>query len=227
MLPYLVVIFDFDGTLCATEKAILYTFKKTFEQKGITPPSEDAIKQAIGTGGNLSELLPQLHAVLQDNPKELEEWVLHYRHIYDTDGGQLTTLFPGVEELLPRLKEAGIACVVISNKGQRAIEDSLERFHLRQYFDMIVGDNPEKPLNKKPDPMAYEQVIKPHYSNCTASQILMVGDTEPDLLFANNAGISSCWAAYGYGAEDICLAAQPTHTIHSLEELYPLVAANA
>ncbi|WP_181305913.1 HAD family hydrolase [Rufibacter sp. XAAS-G3-1] len=227
MLPYPVVIFDFDGTLCATENAILYSFKQAFDQKGITPPSPDAIRQAIGTGGNLSELLPLLHPPLQGNPEELEDWVLHYRHIYDTDGGRLTTLFPGVEELLPRLKKEGIACVVISNKGQRAIEDSLERFHLRQYFDMIVGDNPKKPLKKKPDPMAYEQVIKPHYSQCSASQMLMVGDTEPDLLFAKNAGLASCWAAYGYGAEEICLAAQPTYTIHSLEELYPLVAAKA
>ncbi|RNI31001.1 HAD family hydrolase [Rufibacter latericius] len=229
MVPYSVVIFDFDGTLCATEDAILYTFKEAFEQKGITPPAPERIKQAIGTGGNLSQLLPLLHPSLERTPQngELEEWVHHYRHIYDTDGGRLTTLFPGVEELLPHLKDKGTACVVISNKGQRAIEDALKRFHLDHYFDLVIGDNPQLPLKKKPDPMAYEQVIKPHYPEVTNDQVLMVGDTDADLVFANNAGISSCWAAYGYGAEAACLAAVPTHTIQSFEQLRPIVLPEA
>ncbi|WP_207435864.1 HAD family hydrolase [Sabulibacter ruber] len=225
MLPYPVVIFDFDGTLCATENAILYTFQQAFEQKGIVPPSEDTIKQAIGTGGNLSEMLPLLYPPLQsrDSNQELEEWVLHYRHIYDTDGGRLTTLFQGAEELLPYLKSLGISCVVISNKGQRAIEDALARFNLREYFELIIGDNPSLPLKKKPHPMAFHEVIQPKYPHLAASQVLMVGDTDADLAFANNAGLSSCWAAYGYGAKDVCLAADPTFTIHSLAQLQPIV----
>ncbi|WP_205503023.1 HAD family hydrolase [Rufibacter psychrotolerans] len=226
MLPFPVVIFDFDGTLCATQEAILYTFKQAFEQKGLVPPAEDVIKKAIGTGGNLSEMLPLLHPPLQgpQNEQELQDWVLHYRHIYDTDGGRLTTLFHGAQELLPYLQQLGIACVVISNKGQRAIEDALTRFGLRQYFELIIGDNPQVPLRKKPHPMAYQQVIQPRYPHVSAEQVLMVGDTDADLFFANNAGLSSCWAAYGYGAEETCRAANPSYTIHSLEQLYAIVA---
>jgi hypothetical protein len=33
----------------------------------------------------------------------------------------------------------------------------------------------------------------------------------------------SCWASYGYGAKDACLAAKPTYTIHSLPELSALL----
>ncbi|MBC3541507.1 HAD family hydrolase [Rufibacter sediminis] len=229
MNPYPVVIFDFDGTLCDTENAIQYTFQQAFEQKGITPPSPERIKQGIGTGGNLAEMLPLIYPPLQSEHKEeeLAEWVLHYRHIYDTDGGKLTTLFPGVDELLRQLTAHEIACVVISNKGQRAIEDSLKRFRLDHYFDLVIGDNPKLPLRKKPDPMAYEQEIKPHYPQLNASQILMVGDTHADLQFANNAGLPSCWAAYGYGAEALCLAQAPTHTIQSLAQLYPIVLPDA
>ncbi|ALJ01130.1 HAD family hydrolase [Rufibacter tibetensis] len=229
MGPYPVIIFDFDGTLCATEDAILYTFKKAFEEKNITPPSPEKIKQAIGTGANLAELLPILHPPLQEkqDEAELQEWVNHYRHLYDTDGGRLTTLFPGAENLIAHLKEQGITCVVISNKGQRAIEDALDRFQLRQHFDLILGDNPEVPFKKKPDPMAYEKVIKPRYPQFASSQILMVGDTDADLLFANNAGLTSCWAAYGYGAKESCNAANPKFTIQSLDELYPIIAHEA
>ncbi|WP_210463976.1 HAD family hydrolase [Rufibacter roseolus] len=229
MVPYPVVIFDFDGTLCDTEEAIQYTFHQAFEQKGITPPPPEKVKQAIGTGGNLSEFLPMLYPPLRGEHKkpELEEWVLHYRHIYDTDGGRLTTLFPGVNELLSRLKDKDINCVVISNKGQRAIEDALERFDICRYFDLVIGDNPNLPLKKKPHPMAYEQVIKTHYPRFSPLQVLMVGDTDADLFFAKNAGLPSCWAAYGYGAEETCLAAEPTFTIQSVEQLYPIVVPEA
>ncbi|MFB9864176.1 HAD family hydrolase [Rufibacter immobilis] len=223
MLPYPVVIFDFDGTLCATQEAILYSFKKTFEQMNVTPPAPATIIEAIATGGNLSELLPLLHPSLQQEEQALQEWVLQYRHIYDTDGGRLTTLFQGAEQLFVKLKEWGICCGVISNKGQRAIEDALERFNLRHYFDLIIGDDPQRPLKKKPDPMAYEQVIRPTYPHLSPSQILMVGDTHADLLFANNAGLTSCWAAYGYGNKEQCLAANPVFTIHALEQLYPVL----
>ncbi|GGK67308.1 HAD family hydrolase [Rufibacter glacialis] len=229
MVPFPIVIFDFDGTLCATEEAILYTFQKLFEEKALPPPTPETIKQAVGTGGNISELLPQLHPPLQgsQNEGELRDWGLHYRRLYDTEGGQLTTLFPGAEDLLAQLKVQQVTCVVISNKGQRAIEDALDRFNLRQHFALVLGDNPEHPLQKKPHPMAYEQVIQPRYPEVPASRVLMVGDTDADLQFANNAGLVSCWAAYGYGAEAACLAAEPRFTIHSLADLYPILTKEA
>ncbi|GAB2550494.1 HAD family hydrolase [Rufibacter soli] len=224
MHPFQIVLFDFDGTLCATENAILHTFQATFAQRGLTPPSEADLKAALGTGAHLPELLLLLHPPLQQQgPSMLEEWVLHYRHLYETEGASLTTLFEGTEEVLALLRQKEITCAVLSNKGQRAIELALEGFGLLHYFDLIIGDNPKLPLLKKPNPMAYLQVIQPKYPQVPPAQILMVGDTHADLEFANNAGLVSCWAAYGYGAKEACLAANPTYTIHSLPELSVLL----
>ncbi|AKQ46098.1 hypothetical protein TH63_11410 [Rufibacter radiotolerans] len=224
MVPYQLVIFDFDGTLCATESAILHTFQVAFERKGLTPPPEAEIKAALGTGGHLSELLLLLHPPLQqEGTAALQEWVSHYRYLYETEGARLTTLFEGTEEILSLLRQKDITCAVLSNKGQRAIELALEEFGLLSYFDLIIGDDPKHALRKKPDPMAFHQVIQPRDPQLASSQILMVGDTHADLEFANNAGLASCWAAYGYGARVLCEAATPTHTIHSLRQLTDLV----
>ncbi|MBA9079002.1 MULTISPECIES: HAD family hydrolase [Rufibacter] len=225
MLPYQVLIFDFDGTLCATQDSILYTFQKTFEHQGVTPPGEQQVKEGISTGANLWEMLPLLHPPLREEEKhaELAEWVHLYRTIYDTDGGRLTTLFDGAEPLLKNLKELGLACAVISNKGQQAIEDALLKFNLRPYFDLVIGDNPALPLKKKPHPMAFHQVIQPHYPQAKNNQFLMVGDTHADLEFANNAGIASCWATFGYGNTALCHKANPTFAIDRLPQLLPLL----
>jgi phosphoglycolate phosphatase len=54
-------------------------------------------------------------------------------------------------------------------------------------------------------------------------QILMVGDTELDILFAKKSGMSCCWVSYGYGDAQRCRALKPEHEIASIAELPMLV----
>ncbi|MEZ2229655.1 HAD family hydrolase [Microcoleus sp.] len=55
------------------------------------------------------------------------------------------------------------------------------------------------------------------------SEVLMVGDTAVDLLFAKNAQIDACWAAYGYGVRDECVSLEPTFVINNIEELFSII----
>lgn len=45
------------------------------------------------------------------------------------------------------------------------------------------------------------------------------GDTETDLRFARNVGLSSCWAIYGYGKEAQCNAVGFDYLLDQLESL--------
>ncbi|QHL87108.1 HAD hydrolase-like protein [Nibribacter ruber] len=211
MAAYKALIFDFDGTLCATRDSILYSFEKTFAHYQATAPAAEAVMQAVSTGASLPNILPQLHPVLPQ--EELQEWVTTYRHIYSTEGTKFTTLFPGTEQLLQTAHATGHICIVISNKGQRAIEEALTKYHIAGYFDLVIGDDPKVPIEKKPHPMAFQELIVPRYPHVQPQQFLMIGDTHADLGFANNAGIDACWAAYGYGDQDLCLEQAPRYII--------------
>ncbi len=72
--------------------------------------------------------------------------------------------------------------------------------------------------------MAYIDFIKPKYKEISPKQILMVGDTPADLLFAQNIGANSRWAEYGFGDKKACLAIHPTYTIKQFADILAIVA---
>jgi phosphoglycolate phosphatase len=214
-------IFDFDGTLCATHEAICHCIQKTFERYGVSVPPNEKIEWTIGTGIGLSETIFHFNPNL--NAEEIEKWVITYRDIYNSgEGKDRTFLFDGVFETLKSLFEAREASIVlVSNKGEKAVKLAIDHFKLTPYITLVVCDT--KGIEKKPKPDSYENIIRPKFSHVSRDKTLVIGDTQADILFAQNIGATSCWAAYGYGDRNKCASLRPDLTIHSLYELQVLL----
>ncbi|MEN9450180.1 MAG: hypothetical protein RJA83_794 [Pseudomonadota bacterium] len=219
MNNYKLLILDFDGTLCATHDAILFCIKRTYKTLHMTMPNHDFIDETIRAGLGMEKTLEVLTPDL--NQQEIQHLLSTYEAIYLTEGENKSAPFPKAAETLAKLYAAGFILTVVSNKAVAAVNTALERFQLKQYIAMVIGDT--KTLRKKPDPMAYIDFIKPKYKDITPKQILMVGDTPADLLFAQNIGADSCWAEYGYGDETTCLALNPTYTIKHLADILEIL----
>ena len=101
--------------------------------------------------------------------------------------------YPGVADTIRKLHAGGINCLVVSNKGAAAIHQSIEERGLAPFIDLIFGDQPGLP--KKPDRAILTNHILPHYARLTRDQMLVVGDTETDIVFAQAAGVASCAVA--------------------------------
>jgi phosphoglycolate phosphatase len=56
-------------------------------------------------------------------------------------------------------------------------------------------------------------------------RMLMVGDTETDIVFAKASGIACCWASYGYGDMGRCRALAPQYEIAGIADLPPLLGS--
>lgn len=220
-MPYSLLLFDYDGTLCDTRRAIKHAMRRTFEIMGYPQPNETLMDEAVGRGLLLPEMLLWLHP--PGTPPLPAVWVDTYRAIYHAESEELVTLFPSAEQVLLAAAANGKKAVVISNKGLPLLENSLNRFGLRRYFSLVLGDTPDRQLPLKPDPAMFTHVIQPHYPAVELNATLMIGDTAPDLRFARNCGIASCWASYGFGQENDNLSLQPTYRINSLPELLPLL----
>ena len=53
--------------------------------------------------------------------------------------------------------------------------------------------------------------------------MLVVGDTEVDIVFGKRTGIVSCWASYGYGAPEHCRMLKPDYELSSISRLREIV----
>ncbi len=217
MSQYKLIIFDFDGTLAITHKAIVSCIAKTFENFNIAPPAADTIRATIGI--NLPNTFKLLHPAIEESA--VGEWVETYRFFYRTEGQKQLDLFPGTKQLLQLASKSGLSLGIFSNKHVSFVNLFLEKLRINGLFDLILGDNGQ--IIHKPNPSVFDSIIKPLFPELDNSEILMVGDTAVDLLFAKNAGIDVCWAAYGYGDRAECLALEPTFAIDNISELAAIV----
>ena len=217
MSQYKLIIFDFDGTLAITDKAIISCIAKTFENFNIAPPGADTIRATIGI--NLPNTFKLLYPAIEESA--IPTWVETYRSFYRTEGEKQLDLFPGTKQLLQLASKLGLNLGVFSNKHVSFVNLFLEKLRINSFFDLVLGDNGE--IIQKPNPTVFYSIIKPLFPELDNSQVLMVGDTAVDLLFAKNAGIDVCWAAYGYGDRTECLALQPTFAIDNISELAAIV----
>lgn len=230
MKQYKLVIFDFDGTLFATHEAIIHCIIKTFEKYNKQAPSRDSIYETITKGIGLEDTFRHLNPTLdqkfsdtkdEKHVNETTQWISTYREFYKNEGEKITQPFDNAKDVLEHLHLAEIAVVIISNKGIEAISSALDKFGLKSFISLVIGDT--KGMKKKPDPMVFNEIIKPKFKEILSSEILMIGDTLADLLFAKNIGSDSCWATYGYGVHNECQSATPTYQANSLLDITSII----
>jgi phosphoglycolate phosphatase len=221
MSNFRVVVFDYDGTLFDTRPAIVHCIQRTFAEANRALPEIEAIAATVKTGATLHKTLAALEPQLGGDRMALEGMVGVYRKIYLAEAAPFLKPYLGASATLQRLNADGIKNLIISNKGSAAIHKSLDESGLGSFVDMVFGDEPNLP--KKPDPTILTGHILPRYAGLPRDHILIVGDTETDILFAKAAGIASCWASYGYGEPERCRNLRPDHVITTIEQLPALV----
>jgi phosphoglycolate phosphatase len=220
-------LFDYDGTLCHTQDTISQAMVETFQKYELAVPDQLTRQQVISSGVTIYEAMTVMHPQGKTlKASYLEDMVKSYRSIYSEIDGQYTTLYAGAGELLSALKAAGKTIVILSNKGYQTVENSLKFFELQQYTYLLIADGSPVMANlkMKPDPASYLSVIKKQFQIVNDQEVLMIGDTYSDLLFALNCGIRSCWAAYGYGDQQLCKTLNPDYEIQELTEFSRLVS---
>jgi HAD superfamily hydrolase (TIGR01509 family) len=174
------VIFDWDGTLVDSLEVHIKAWKKTFAEFGVDVKL-DEIGSRFGkpTKAILSEALPpRLH-------RKIPELIKRKRK-YFSENLALLKLYPGVENVLEKLRERSVPMALASSMSRKSLYSSLEALGIEEYFDVIV--TVEDVSEGKPNPemllRAAEKLrIKPE--NC-----LVVGDSIFDALAAERANMS-------------------------------------
>jgi phosphoglycolate phosphatase len=211
-------ILDFDGTLASSLGGIRACFQEALAGFGYARPSLEEVRKTVGL--TLEESVRRL-TMDQCDGARLGEVVDCYRRLYTGKGRTMATLFPGAKDALAAVRRLGVRIVLVSNKSHEELLRLEEHLGIDACVDMTLGA--DSTSFRKPDARLYSETIQPRLPEQHRHQVLVVGDTESDILFGKNAGLRSCWASYGYGDEAACKALSPEFILPDIAQLPGLI----
>ena len=206
------ILFDLDGTLTDSGEGIMKCAKMTLEHYGIPVPDINALRVFVGPPLQQSFINHGIPA------EESQEAVRIYRTRYLAVGKFENYPYPGIEELLQKLKAQGHKLYVATSKPETTSIEILEHFGLAPYFDIICGAGSDFTRNTKSAVIAYllDQIGHPE-------NIVMVGDTAFDVLGAKEHNIPTIGVSWGYGMVPDMEASGAVAIADTMDELFALL----
>ena len=182
-----VAVFDWDGTLVDSTRAIVIAMQNAAADLGLPVPTAAQASHVIGLG--LHDALQM--AVPTLTQERLPAYIDRYRVHYMSRDAQLGA-FEGIEPMLDALTQAGIALAVATGKSRQGLNRALDQFDWRRRFvaTRCADEGEPKPHPWMLQDLALELDIAP-------SDMLMIGDTTHDLGMARAAGASAIGVTYG------------------------------
>ena len=209
-----VILFDLDGTLTDSGEGIINCATLALEHFGLPIPTRQEMRVFVGPP--LNETFIRFGV----SPDRTDEAIAVYRSRYTTVGKFENFPYPGIRELLEKLRQQGHRLFVATSKPEDMSNEILQKFELAPYFEIICGATLDGTRSKKADVIAYllRQVEG-------AENIVMVGDTSFDVLGAAAHGIPTIGVAWGYGLVEDMVNAGAAAIADSPEQLYTLLQA--
>ena len=208
------ILFDLDGTLLSTLEDLTDAVNDTLRHYGCPERTLAEVKSFVGYGAyNL------IRAALpgKDTDPSVEEALDFYQDYYDTHSQIKTRPYDGILEALEELGKL-YPLAIVSNKPDRATKPLC-----RDYFGGdIYALGQQDHISKKPAPdMVFEAMKAIGVGKC-----VYVGDSEVDVLTAQNAGVPCLSVLWGFrdkklladsGAKHFC--DDPKKLVDCLKEL--------
>ena len=189
-------VFDLDGTLLNTIKTINYYLNHTLSTYGLGSVSEEDTMRFVGDGA--IKLIERALDRVGADSSLIDSVYKTYNEAYNSSPYYLTEVYDGILELLSALKGKGIRLAVLSNKPDFAVKATIGKF-LPDTFDIVRGGVDGVPL--KPSPDALFEILREF--GFTPDETAYIGDSEPDVLTAQNAGIKNAiFVTYGFRTAD-------------------------
>lgn len=186
------LVFDLDGTLIDSKNDIANAVNTTLENYGLRSLPVLEIIKFVGTG-----ITPLIKKEIVDRElASLENAMNQFNKNYQNVVAVETRLFSGVLEVLEHFRAT--PKIVLTNKSNLFVNTILTKLDIIDFFVRSYGR--ESFSTQKPHPGPLLEISKLH--STPLPSILMIGDTETDILAGKNAGTLTCAVTYGYGPQD-------------------------
>ncbi|RSK29358.1 HAD family hydrolase [Bacillus sp. HMF5848] len=202
------VIFDFDGTLVDSQKAIVSSWNSLankYNAKEIKFSDLDMLK-----GLSMSERSKLLNFPMYKIPMIMPHFYKLFRQSI-----QDVALVEGVREMLQELEERGYTIVIISSNAKENILTFLEKNNITCVTDVICSS---KLFGK-------DKLIRKFLkdNNLDESEVKYVGDEERDVIACKRVGIPVIWVGWGYDSFEVVKEANPDYMVYSPADLLHVI----
>jgi phosphoglycolate phosphatase len=193
------LIFDLDGTLVDSKDDLAHSINAMLRHYSRPELPIEVIGSYIGDGAPMLVRRalgdPEDERFVQD---ALVYFMTHYReHLLDN-----TYAYAGVPEALKQISQASdgrVRMAVLSNKPVRPSQRICEGLGLSKYLVAVYGGNSFE--TKKPDPLGALTLLRE--TGVSPKEAVMIGDSQNDVLTAQNAGMWSLGVNYGFSPESL------------------------
>ncbi|HET6330051.1 MAG TPA: HAD hydrolase-like protein [Holophagaceae bacterium] len=204
------ILFDLDGTIVDPLLGITNCVRRVCREMDLVCLDPATIRGWIGFG--MRESLGQIKGL--EDPARLEEALDRYWEAYREDGVFEHELYPGVTNLLHRLKRQGHRVYVVSAKPGVFARRIAYQFDLNLIFDDIFGAE----LNGKWQPKA-DVLARLRAQGTIWPGGILIGDRGDDMRAAKAHGLHAVGVTYGYGSREELLEGGAEALVASVTEL--------
>jgi len=194
----MLVVFDLDGTVVDSTKALLQAHDAAWMALGLKRPTDEAILELIG--------LPLVHTMRTLAPHEDAEALADaYSAAYVAASTEHECLFDGMRALMARPFRAAVA----TGKSQRGADRAVKQHGLADRFEVVLGGD------SVPNPKPHPDMLHAIKEATGTKDLVMVGDTTYDLEMAHAAGVKAIGVSWGHHSVERLLKWAPV--VHSVE----------
>jgi phosphoglycolate phosphatase len=188
------IAFDLDGTLINSVPDVRAAINRLLVSEGRSGISLEQTLSLVGQGARVMMEQAMMLGGEAPMPDALDRMVETYIGFYQCHPADLTTIYPGVVEVLESLAARGIPMAICSNKPFVMTKLVLKTLGLDQYFDAVTGG--DNVPHRKPDGRHITHTLD--LMGKRYARAVMVGDSEIDVAAGKDAGVPVIAVTYGY-----------------------------
>lgn len=187
------VLFDLDGVIVDSRRAISRSINHALEQHGVAPQPEIRLHGYIGAP--LPEVFAELLVAHERDPALVTSCVTHYRRRYARSSVAETKAYPGMPDALEALADRYRLAVATTKPAEYA-RPILDALGLLDYFEVVLG-SPLHPLSSEPKPATVGRVL----DALDVRRGAMIGDRHYDVAGGQAHALFTVGVTWGAGTE--------------------------
>jgi len=205
------IIFDMDGTLVSS-LPVIYHCENEISRK--------YLKTSLTLEDVISKFGPPAHTIIRDMTRNLSDEVqsravADYYECYRTYISSRGLVFPGITELLRKIKSSGRRLALFTGVEKAMMEYTLNPSGLSEFFQVrITADDVQK---SKPDPEGINLALR--RIEADAKESMYVGDSPADIVAGRRAGVLTGAALWSPENRGDPTTEHPDYEFRSIQQL--------